>query len=100
MKIKFLDSDLEYVSDEQEVELFRVCKKVKAPINFGCRIGGCGVCLVNIVSGAENLSPKTDEEEHFTDFEYERLACQCLVKGDVSIEQPKKSNKSSNVGSD
>ena len=41
-----------------------------------------------------------DEEEYFTDFEYERLACQCLVKGDVSIEQPKKSNKSPNVGPD
>lgn len=97
MKIKFLDSNLEYISNEQEVELFSACRKIKAPINFGCRIGGCGVCLINVSAGLENISPKTEEEEYFTNIESERLACQCLIKGDVSIERPKKPSKRSSL---
>lgn len=49
--------------------------------------GQCATCLVEIVTGIENLSPKTDFEEKKlkrkpTNY---RLACQTLVNGDISV---------------
>lgn len=62
------------------------------PIPFGCGTGICGTCLVRVLKGKENLSP-IDETEKQTleamgsnDGEH-RLACKCLVQGDVTIEQ-------------
>ena len=49
--------------------------------------GQCGTCVVEIVEGIENLSPKTDFElkklrkkpENF------RLACQTIVNGPIKV---------------
>jgi ferredoxin len=49
--------------------------------------GQCATCIVEIVSGIENLSPKTDFEERKLrkkPVNY-RLACQTLANGDVTI---------------
>lgn len=49
--------------------------------------GQCATCLVEIVSGIENLSPKTDFEERKLrkkPANY-RLACQTLANGDVTV---------------
>ncbi|MFY1673882.1 2Fe-2S iron-sulfur cluster-binding protein [Plantactinospora sp. WMMB334] len=59
------------------------------PILFGCRVGGCGCCLVPVISGATNLGPATPREKrtlHALDAEPDwRLACQCVVLGDVRL---------------
>lgn len=49
--------------------------------------GQCGTCIVDVVEGIENLSPKTDIENRKlkkkpTTY---RLACQSLVNGPVSV---------------
>ncbi|MEB3173857.1 MAG: 2Fe-2S iron-sulfur cluster-binding protein [Cyanobacteriota bacterium] len=49
--------------------------------------GQCGTCVVEIVAGMENLSPKTDFEQKVLRKKPEsyRLACQTLVNGPVSV---------------
>jgi len=49
--------------------------------------GQCGTCVVEIVEGMENLSPRTDFEQKVLKKKPEsfRLACQTLVNGPVSV---------------
>ncbi|MDJ0680201.1 MAG: 2Fe-2S iron-sulfur cluster-binding protein [Xenococcaceae cyanobacterium MO_167.B52] len=49
--------------------------------------GQCGTCIVEIVSGMENLSPKTDFEKRRLKKKPDnyRLACQTLVNGAISV---------------
>jgi len=49
--------------------------------------GQCGTCVVEIVEGMENLSPRTDFEQKVLKKKPEsfRLACQTLVNGSVSV---------------
>ncbi len=50
-------------------------------------IGQCATCIVEIVEGSENLSPRTDFENRKLKKKPEnyRLACQTLVNGAVSV---------------
>ncbi|MCS7047932.1 MAG: (2Fe-2S)-binding protein [Verrucomicrobiae bacterium] len=53
---------------------------------FNCHGNGlCGTCLVEVVEGAENLSPKTKRELLKLNGQppNRRLSCQCQVLGDV-----------------
>ena len=56
--------------------------------------GTCGLCRVKIVAGAENLNAFTDEERKHLGNVYHitkvRLACRCVVAGDVAIEVVRK----------
>lgn len=49
--------------------------------------GQCGTCIVEVVDGMENLSPRTDAENRKLKRKPDtyRLACQTLVNGAVSI---------------
>ena len=49
--------------------------------------GQCGTCVVEIVEGMENLSPKTDFEKRRLKKKPDsyRLACQTLVNGAISV---------------
>ncbi len=49
--------------------------------------GQCGTCIVEIVSGMENLSEKTDFEQRKLKKKPEnyRLACQTLAHGPVTV---------------
>ncbi|TAF46689.1 MAG: (2Fe-2S)-binding protein [Oscillatoriales cyanobacterium] len=49
--------------------------------------GQCGTCIVEIVEGSENLSPRTDFENRKLKKKPDnyRLACQALVNGPVSV---------------
>jgi ferredoxin len=51
-------------------------------------IGQCGTCVVNIVEGANELSPRTDFENRKLKRRPDtcRLACQTLVNGSVIVE--------------
>ncbi|WP_295514991.1 2Fe-2S iron-sulfur cluster-binding protein [uncultured Pseudomonas sp.] len=63
----------------------------KNVIPLGCRVGACGACLIKVTSGLEALNARGDDEEAFievlgyTGEEY-RLACQCLIRGELAIE--------------
>ena len=49
--------------------------------------GQCGTCIVEIVEGMDNLSPRTDFENRKLKKKPQsyRLACQTLVNGPVSV---------------
>ena len=61
-----------------------VYKGIDQKIN--CQGNGlCGTCIVEIVEGAENLSPRTRREKLRLKGQpaNRRLSCQCQVMGDV-----------------
>lgn len=67
-----------------------LAERCKTPLEFDCREADCGICIMNVVKGMENLSAPTALEKDFlkamrADPE-ERLACQCRINGDVQIE--------------
>lgn len=70
--------------------LIDMCEDHDTSILFGCRDGACGACMVKVISGAEKLSPMQDNEKDFLETMAarpdERLACQCKVYGDVTLE--------------
>ena len=56
-------------------------------VPFNCSHGTCGTCMIDIVSGEENLSELTEQEEMFARDREHRLACQCRIKkGEVEID--------------
>ena len=74
----------ENTGEEKELEpdspIAQICEEVGVP--FACTEGVCGTCVVEVIEGAENLSPQTQEEKDFLgEQDRERLACQCKIKG-------------------
>ena len=71
-------------------KLIKMCQDYDTSILFGCRDGACGACLVKVLEGAKNLSPMQEDEKDFLETmngePNERLACQCTVDGDVTLE--------------
>jgi len=60
------------------------------PIEFDCRAADCGICVIRVTEHPEHLSPPTTGERDFLTAMRaapdERLACQCRVLGDVTVE--------------
>jgi ferredoxin len=59
-------------------------------LEFDCREADCGICIMKVLTGMENLSPPTEREADFLKAMHadpdERLACQVRVFGDVELE--------------
>lgn len=59
------------------------------PLVFGCCQGECGICAIELVNGAENLTKCTKQEEKTLKKKglpaSYRLACQCALNGDIEI---------------
>jgi ferredoxin len=68
---------------QNNVDIYKLFGKM---MNCG-GYGQCGCCVVEIVEGLENLSPRTDAEKKLLKKKPEncRLACQTLVNGAVSV---------------
>ena len=87
--VRIADEDVELDAGEC---LLDADDRAGLPIIFGCRGGACGTCLVEVLSGAENLSELTAEEEILlpvlapggTNL---RLACQVRVLGPAHLRQ-------------
>lgn len=66
-----------------------LCQKHDAPHDFGCTVGGCGTCRLELVSGAQNVSGMTDDERDtigmVTDVAGARLGCQIKILGDIQV---------------
>jgi ferredoxin len=60
------------------------------PLEFDCRASDCGICIVKVLAGENQLSPLKENEADFLRAMRaeadERLACQCRIFGDVKIE--------------
>lgn len=58
-------------------------------IEYDCKKADCGICIVEVLEGQENLSPPTAAEADFLKAMHaesaERLACQCRVFGDITL---------------
>ena len=56
---------------------------------FGCTVGSCGTCFLALESGAENVNPKTEEEQATVDMVTKnaecRLGCQLVINGDITV---------------
>ena len=64
------------------VSFREVAQSQNLDIPFGCESGICSTCLIHIRSGAENLNPKTEQEEFTLEAREAgpevRLGCQCI----------------------
>ncbi|MGQ9866420.1 MAG: 2Fe-2S iron-sulfur cluster-binding protein [Pseudanabaenaceae cyanobacterium] len=69
---------------ENGIDIYKLYGKL---MNCG-GYGQCGTCIVEVVAGAEHLSPRTPAEESRLKRKPDtyRLACQVLVNGDVTIQ--------------
>lgn len=70
--------------------LFHSLRNQQIALASSCKGDGiCGKCVVQIIKGAENLSPITDLErklhEKYQLKSDQRIACQCEVHGDIEI---------------
>ena len=88
-KITFLPADVS-IEVHEGVTLFNAAPRADVAIPSQC--GGrcaCALCRVQILEGAEFISPMAwDEEEHLGNSFHltkERLSCQCRVFGDVVV---------------
>lgn len=91
--IKFRDEDQEIIiadganlrlkAIENQIDLYTLKGKL---INCG-GYGQCGTCIVEIVEGMENLSPKTEAEKQKLKKRPDsyRLACQTIVNGPITV---------------
>jgi ferredoxin len=106
--IKFLNEDKEVVvaeganlrfkALENKIDLYTFTGKL---MNCG-GYGQCGTCVVEVVEGQQNLSPRTAAEERKLKKWPEncRLACQATVNGPVSVvTKPSRSKKNSSKSS-
>jgi len=50
-------------------------------VNLGCQKGVCGACVVVVLKGMENLSPKSEHEEEYDLRDGDRMMCQCKATG-------------------
>lgn len=76
-------ANLRFKALENGVDLYTFTGKM---MNCG-GYGQCGTCVVEIVEGSENLSPRTDVENRKLKKKPAnyRLACQTLVNGPVAV---------------
>ncbi len=83
-------NDNQVVEVESGMSMLDMSEDHETEISFGCRDGACGACLIKVIDGGGNLSNMEDEEKDFLESidaaPNSRLACQCRVNGDVTIE--------------
>ena len=91
--IKFVNENKEVVAAdganlrikaiENRIEVYKMMGKM---MNCG-GYGQCGTCIVEIVEGLENVSPRTEVEVRKFKKKPDsyRLACQVMVNGEITV---------------
>ncbi|MGB3496463.1 MAG: 2Fe-2S iron-sulfur cluster-binding protein [Elainellaceae cyanobacterium] len=85
-------ANLRFKALENNIDLYTFSGKL---MNCG-GYGQCGTCIVDIVEGMENLSPRTEVEDRKLKKRPDtyRLACQTLVNGPITVRtKPQKGKK-------
>ncbi len=79
-----LGSNLRFKAQENDIDLYTFMGKLAQCGGYG----QCGTCVVDIVEGGENLSPRTAAEEKLLRKRPSscRLACQTIIQGPASVE--------------
>lgn len=76
------DGKSEKIKDGEMIQ--KSCEKMGIP--FSCKDGTCGVCMIEVKEGMENLSSINNKEKDLGVSAPYRLACQCKIKkGKVSV---------------
>lgn len=74
-----------FVVEEGE-SLLDASEDAGCPLDSDCGgVAACNACRVQVLEGAENLSPRSFEEDPFLDADDQRLGCQARVLGDVRV---------------
>lgn len=74
-----------FVMDEEQT-LLEGCEDAGVPMDSACGgFAACNACRVQVISGAENLSPRGPEEAPFLDADDQRLGCQVYVRGPATL---------------
>jgi len=88
-KVEFKSDNITKEDVAAGTNLKALCEEVGSSLMFACGQGVCGTCLITVESGMENLSPKDETEtQTLTSMganEKQRLACKCVINGDVSF---------------
>ncbi|MGB7085258.1 MAG: 2Fe-2S iron-sulfur cluster-binding protein [Phormidesmis sp.] len=79
-----IGSNLRFKAQENNIDIYTFMAKLTQCGGYG----QCGTCVVDIVEGGENLSPRTAVEEKMLRKRPSscRLACQTIVQGPISVE--------------
>jgi ferredoxin len=92
-KVTVLPANLSAEVEPGEL-LLEAGEKAGIEMEAGCFNCSCGTCVVEVVSGMENLDPPTDEELDVLDAwskdpeKYRLTCCVKVQKGEVTIKQP------------
>lgn len=90
-KVEFADSDKPAVELKQGDCLSEKLTIHNSPILFGCRIGICGTCAVEVMEDG-GLHPRTYDETEFLGTmapgrDNVRLACQIHINANIKIKK-------------
>jgi ferredoxin len=80
--------DLDDPSQAERTKLLDACIELNLKVPFGCTVGKCGVCAVELIEG-DLAEPSRYEAAVLEGGGYPvraRLACQARLAGDVVIE--------------
>jgi ferredoxin len=79
-----LGSNLRIKAQENNIDLYTLVGKLTQCGGYG----QCGTCVVDVLEGTENLSPRTAVEEKILRKRPStcRLACQTIIQGPATIE--------------
>lgn len=85
-----ITTDNKTIDVTNDYPLINLSEEHDTSILFGCRDGACGACMIKVLDGSENINKMDEDEQDFLETmaaePNERLACQCKVTGDVTIE--------------
>ncbi|MBL7546164.1 MAG: (2Fe-2S)-binding protein [Bdellovibrionaceae bacterium] len=91
-KISFADDEFDPVELPEQANLSEYLTVQNSPILFGCRIGICGTCLVEIITEDGSLNERTENEREFLEAVYPeekkcRLACQVNLNTNIKVKK-------------
>ena len=72
------------------LSLQALCVKNKTAIDYDCRDSDCGICILKVIEGSQNISKVQKKEDDFLKAmradQNERLACQVRVFDNATLE--------------
>jgi len=78
---------LELVKVEGQESILEWVESNTTKVNYGCRVGSCGTCMIEVIGGAEYLEERTPQEADTLDrmnrSANTRLACRAKIKPDA-----------------
>lgn len=82
--IRIIDRDLTFSCRENETLLAALERNFGRDRMVGCRMGGCGICRIRIVSGRwESLPMSSDHVDESDKAEGFALACRIYPRSDI-----------------